>query len=268
MSQDIRRLGIFFGLASLLSLLLSLQSAIFKTDFHLPKEKAAVGAVLATESLCKNIAGSVKFLPRGFSSACDSLVSPSVDLLVNESLTFSIGNVTDDYTWEQCRNDTPQDFEGKFNGANIPESALERCVKLSIANLNGIRLGETRILGVLGDLFAHEEYVLFGTILFFGILFPFFKALALLGSAIMWNSGSTRSLEIAGLAGKWSMTDVFVVSVMIVNVKMNALGLEIKSSWGLWFLLASGLMSSLGIQLIAKHAVTKFHSDENLNELS
>lgn len=268
MSQNIRGLGVFFALASLSALLVSLQSAIFTTDFHLPKEKAAVGAVLATESLCKNIEESLKFLPPGFPSACDSLVSPSVDLLVNESLTFSIGNVTDDYTWEQCRNDTPQNFEEKFNGANIPESALERCVKLSIANLIGIRLGETRILGVLSDLFAYEEYALFGTILFFGILFPFFKALALLGSVIMWNSASTRSLEIAGLAGKWSMTDVFVVSVMIVNVKMNAIGLEIKSSWGLSFLLASGLISSLGIQLMAKHAAAKIHSDENLNELS
>ena len=248
--QKVRFVGIVAGILSLLALCLSLTNAIFTTDFHLPKNKSAIDAVLATENICSDLDDGLKFLPSSFEGACDDFIAPSVDLLVNESMEFSLGSVADGYSWKECRAAPPDSFVSRFNGAEVPQSALERCVKLSIANIMGVRLGETRILGILLDLITSREYALFATILFFGILFPFLKALAALVSVLRWTDDSNWYLKVASVAGKWSMTDVFVVSVMIVNVKMNAIGLEIESAWGLYYLLASGVISSLGIQYI------------------
>jgi len=76
--------------------------------------------------------------------------------------------------------------------------------------------------GVL-SLVDQKEYFLAGVIFFFSMVFPFAKLAAL---TVIWffkmpDRQRKWLLHWLGVLGKWSMLDVFIVSILIVAVKLG-----------------------------------------------
>jgi len=101
------------------------------------------------------------------------------------------------------------------------------------------------IEGVHG-LWQQGQYPLAIILLFFSVVFPFFK-LAMLG--FVWSVRLTEArrraaLHWLGILGKWSMLDVFVVAILIVLVKLGPLA-RVKPQRGVYWFAAAILLSMI-----------------------
>lgn len=239
---------------SIAALIAALQYPLYKADFALPTDRPVLAAVLSSENVCSRFQEVTDAEQSFLSSVCTSVLEPYTDLFLNEALSFSLGPVEKHLSWEECRELEPENLAESFNGALMPGSPIERCVKLTIANLLGIQLGNTKLVDVLKKLYASGDILLFSTVLLFGIIFPLAKILSLSLAASVAHKEEPRAvgsyLGVAHALGKWSMTDVFVVSILVVNLKLNALGMQIETQAGLYFLFLSGLVSSIGIHFM------------------
>lgn len=81
------------------------------------------------------------------------------------------------------------------------------------------------ILSGVFSLFRENRYFLATVVIFFSMIFPLRKLLALL---IIWtvklgDSQCKAMLQWLKALGKWSMLDVFVVAILVVAVKLESL---------------------------------------------
>jgi paraquat-inducible protein A len=99
--------------------------------------------------------------------------------------------------------------------------------------------------GIIG-LFNDGQLLLAAVLFFFSMVFPFAKLAALM--ALWWlrfqEARREALLHWLGILGKWSMLDVFVVSILIVLVKLGPLA-SVKPQPGLYFFCAAILASML-----------------------
>ncbi len=98
--------------------------------------------------------------------------------------------------------------------------------------------------GVLA-LWEQHEYLLAAVLFFFSMVFPFIKlaALAALWYVKLGQGQRARVLHWLGLLGKWSMLDVFVVSILIVLVKLGPLA-NVEPRSGV-YVFASAILASM-----------------------
>ena len=102
--------------------------------------------------------------------------------------------------------------------------------------------------GVL-TLARHGELFLFMMVLVFSVIIP---ALKLFFSYILWcrvdvndNKFQNRLRMIEGL-GKWSMTEVFLVALVVAAVKVSVIS-DIHLHWGLYFFSGSIILSMFAL---------------------
>ncbi len=96
----------------------------------------------------------------------------------------------------------------------------------------------------LSRLLEEGELLLFIIIFVFSIMFPVAKLVILHMVVSVPSHGVRFARRVAFLSkfGKWSMLDVFVVSVMLVSVKLGALA-DVKVHFGIYAFAASVLLS-------------------------
>lgn len=90
-------------------------------------------------------------------------------------------------------------------------------------------------------LFQDGEYVLFGIIWVFSVLFPATEIclLFVLCRRARWTQASSRAiLHWLAITGKWSMMDVFIVALLVVIGKMRGLS-EVQAHYGLYIFAAA-----------------------------
>ena len=92
------------------------------------------------------------------------------------------------------------------------------------------------ILSACWNLIKQGQIFLFIVITVFSIIFPIFKLslltmLVLSGSTITQNT--KKVLELIHRFGRWSMLDVFVVAILVVLVKLGAIG-DVEKHIGLY----------------------------------
>ena len=78
------------------------------------------------------------------------------------------------------------------------------------------------IVSVLETLWLHGKYFIMSLIILFSILVPLSKLL--ISSFLILNTGSRHNNKLLGIVnaiGKWSMTDVFVVAVLLAFFTIN-----------------------------------------------
>lgn len=253
------RIKIFSAVTAALAicaLIAALKYPLYRTDIVLPNDRPLLSVVLSSEDFCSNLSDGTVTRNSFAGPICESIVEPYTDLIVNQALLYSIGPVANELSWGECRKLALDESLRYFNGAVVPGSPIERCVKLAIANLLGVRLGDTNLVDVLGRLYGAGDFLLFSAVLLFGLLLPLIKILSLAFAATLEikdsNSLLAGYLGAAHTLGKWSMTDVFVVSIIIVNLKLNTLGLQVSTGMGLYFLFFSGIASSVGIHILLR----------------
>lgn len=90
----------------------------------------------------------------------------------------------------------------------------------------------------------------------FSVVFPFCKLLILWVAALKLTESKCpgSSLKIVGHLGKFSMIDVFVISVLIVTVKGLPGGSQIHAEWGLYVFAISVVLSIIAGFMLAHRA--------------
>ena len=95
----------------------------------------------------------------------------------------------------------------------------------------------------------HEEFFLFMIVFVFSVLFP---ALKLTLSYLLWGLADVTDekfqlrLSLIESLGKWSMTDVFLVALVVAAVKVSLIS-DVHLHWGLYSFSASILLSMLAL---------------------
>jgi paraquat-inducible protein A len=106
---------------------------------------------------------------------------------------------------------------------------------------------EHSIATILWALYTNQEYFLGGVLFAFSIFFPFLKLLyllTLLTSPDIPPEFRTRSIATMEWLGRYSMTDVMVLALMIFYVNSSGYT-EANVMPGLYFFMASALMTML-----------------------
>ena len=94
------------------------------------------------------------------------------------------------------------------------------------------------------ELWKQNDLLLATVVFFFSMVFPVIKVGAL---AVLWfgrlpEDSRASLLHVLGLLGKWSMLDVFVVSILIVLVKLGPMA-RVEPRAGVYFFSAAILLS-------------------------
>ena len=108
--------------------------------------------------------------------------------------------------------------------------------------------------------FNNEEYLLGAVILFFTFLFPIIKYLDLINRVTGFIEINEKTEHILSLTDKWSMLDVFIVALLILNYKMNSSIIFMSIQTGTTFLAAS---------IILRMSISTFNNyttSENFNK--
>ena len=101
------------------------------------------------------------------------------------------------------------------------------------------------LFSALLSLIDKGHLFLFLIIFVFSIVFPVFKLAVIL---YLWNAQTglavQRLLRLIHQFGKWSMLDVFVVALMVVSIKFDAVA-DMQIHYGLYLFLSSVILSML-----------------------
>ncbi|MEW8014258.1 MAG: paraquat-inducible protein A [Candidatus Sedimenticola endophacoides] len=112
------------------------------------------------------------------------------------------------------------------------------------------------VLSGIGELFNNGQYLLFAIITTFSVLMPTLKILFLL-RLVNPASGDPRRLRrhlrLMHEYGRWSMLDVFVVALVVVSVKLDAIA-RVQIHYGLYAFSAAVLITMLVTARVARHA--------------
>jgi hypothetical protein len=138
-------------------------------------------------------------------------------------------------SWQQCLMTRHGDFATDWRG----------CVKQWIAYKAGLPVGDRYILGIVADLWRTHEMILAVLIALFSIAFPLVKV----GLCLVLGGGlrSSRSLKWLVRVSKWSMTDVFIVAVVIAFFKAESFNFHFTAEAGVFFFAAGAILSSLAV---------------------
>lgn len=99
---------------------------------------------------------------------------------------------------------------------------------------------EVSLLNSIRMMFQNDEFFLGSIILIFTLVFPIFKYLLLLFSVILNDRENLHSFNVLiTLISKWSMLDVFIVALLLLNMKFDSriVNMELKSGV-VWFSLS------------------------------
>ena len=127
------------------------------------------------------------------------------------------------------------------------------CFQDWIATQVGITRGDQYLLNMIQDTFGHGEVFLGTIILVFSVLFPLSKNLLGIAASVSGSQSSKQSLYgILTKTSKWSMTDVFVVALLILFMKADNIHLYMQADNGVYCFAVSALLSSLGAYFLGQ----------------
>jgi len=111
--------------------------------------------------------------------------------------------------------------------------------------------------GIVG-LIKENQFLLAAILFFFSMVFPFVKLLALLAlwCVPMPQAKGKALLRWLGVLGKWSMLDVFAVSILIVLVKLGPLA-QVNPRPGLYFFcvaILASMTTTMYVERLARRA--------------
>lgn len=109
------------------------------------------------------------------------------------------------------------------------------------------------IIGGMEAFWQEGEWLLLAAIGGFAILFPAAKILVA-AWAIADADGAEATLKLAAAISKWSMLDVFVVALVVLTVKSNAVA-DASVGPGAWCFAGAAILSSLAIAGLARRSM-------------
>jgi hypothetical protein len=252
-----------FAFSALALYFLSFQFPFISTDFSISEISSVKSIVSSAENICgledveedSIFAGVFK---ENKASLCERFLQNIATKFSWEILERSLGPVHDGLSWAQCGEQSPDYFIFVFNGADIPNSRIEACVKHWVSSALGLELGNQSLLDIFISLSDSREYLLLLLILLLGLGLPFMKIFLMMVKVYRNdNRNDSRLTRILSDISKWSMADVFVVAFLIVVFKAEAVGLEVRAEPGLFLFALGSIASSLGYYRIVMMRVPR-----------
>ena len=139
-----------------------------------------------------------------------------------------------------------------YPGLTQDMMTLKISKKLPILGTRTLLETTQSILQTIENLFAKKNYLVAWLILIFSVVIPLLKAgLLLLVLCLRDFAGRSQILSFISIIGKWSMADVFVVSIFMAFLVTQSN--DAVAAWlhdGYYYFTAYCLLSILGTQLI------------------
>jgi len=110
------------------------------------------------------------------------------------------------------------------------------------------------ILNSIGEIYENSNYMVAFLILLFSVIIPLFKSLILLlyGFLKEYNRGR-KIIDFVHKIGKWSMADVFVVSMLLVFFSTNQdIHTLLKMQIGIYFFISYVMLSMFASSFISR----------------
>ena len=154
-------------------------------------------------------------------------------------------------SWQACLDDS--------SVAGRSRDAWRSCLKRWIVNTAGIPVGIQTIPGTIAGLFGQREFFLGVLLLLFSICFPLTKVFLCCFLSTSWGSTVVRQRAYWLLehSSKWSMTDVFVVAMLVTFFKAESFNFHFKAESGLYTFAAAAMLSSFAVILLKKNLHSK-----------
>lgn len=124
------------------------------------------------------------------------------------------------------------------------------CVKDWIAYKAGIPVGDQYILGVIWGLAGSGEVLLALLLFVFSVCFPVSKVAMSAYLALVGPASQPRALKALKLTSKWSMTDVFVVALLITFFKADSFNFHFQARLGVYCFAGAAILSSMAVYLL------------------
>ena len=152
-------------------------------------------------------------------------------------------------SWQACLDDS------SIAGQSSSRDAWRSCLKRWIVHTAGIPVGIQTIPGIIGGLFGQREFVLGVLLLLFSVCFPLTKVLLCCFLSAPWGTNVVRlrAYWLLEHSSKWSMTDVFVVAMLVTFFKAESFNFHFKAESGLYTFAAAAILSSLAVILVKKN---------------
>lgn len=230
------------------------------SDFNVTLSPGVQSASDAAFDPCGKLESSVGIpLPDGLCAPLRRLTTRAA----GASLDATLGPVDEQvgFGWTDCvrrggtRPPTP-DAPPEPEATRLPEDdkppgpgVVSACAKQWITTTAGIPVGERYLHSVLTELWSAQEQALFALVLLFSVLFPLTKVgLGLMLSIRPARGGLGRALLAAlRLTSRFSMTDVFVVALLVVLFKAEAWNFHFRAEPGVWAFAVGAICSSVGV---------------------
>lgn len=103
------------------------------------------------------------------------------------------------------------------------------------------------LVSAVNQLFEKQEWILFTVIGLFSLCLPFIKIISLMAILHIPHQGNSfldKLLRGIEHFGKWSMLDVFVVSLLLVSVKLGALA-KVTVHYGVYVFAGSVILTMI-----------------------
>lgn len=117
---------------------------------------------------------------------------------------------------------------------------------------------EVRLVDSIRMFYHENDFLLAGIILSFTILFPIVKFLELINRSMKWISISEKTGKILHALDKWSMLDVFLVALLLLNFKIDSSVVVMKLKMGTTFIALSVVLRMLYCQLINNEIIETY----------
>ena len=237
-----RVIALILCLVSTSCFIISLCLPISVIDYDVDDLSAIKSIHKWTDNPCQVFDG----FPSAITVTCKATLNSYSHSTRNRLLDHTLGPIGNQ-TWEECiEEDQGQSLARISDEIKIPEDHLNKCFKVWMHKSLGVPLGDSSLLKVILDLFGKGDYLLGLMLSIFTLCFPLIK----LGINFFMLLTPSKELALKLHApleqlGRWSMADVFVVSMLVVIVKFDSLGLQIRVLEGLYYFAASTILSML-----------------------
>jgi uncharacterized paraquat-inducible protein A len=124
----------------------------------------------------------------------------------------------------------------------------------------GLKFQEVRLFDSVKMFFNSGDYLLSGIIFLFTIILPIVKFVELINRVFEFTKFSKRTTEILHALDKWSMLDVFLVALLLLNFKMDSNIIVMELKIGTNFIALAVILRMLSshlIDLFKNHKTTR-----------
>ncbi|MBL4746254.1 MAG: paraquat-inducible protein A [Flavobacteriaceae bacterium] len=113
-----------------------------------------------------------------------------------------------------------------------------------------VKFQEIRLMDSVVFFYEDGDYILSTIILLFTIILPVIKFIELFNRIFQFFTFSPKTKEVLGKIDKWSMLDVFLVALLLLNFKLNSNFIVTKLAVGTTFIALSIVVRMLTTTLI------------------